>query len=371
MGKKHQSAICIFGANFMLDQLGSLQSEIDGAMDGSDIEYIHRMRVASRRMRNGLTCFKECLPGKNSKSWRDEVRRITHALGNARDLDIQMDSLNKLYNDRLDPMVKPGYQRILLRLKQRRTVAQKKVVKTLAKFQKSEILSDMHEKLEEKASSAENRYLYTPSLYQKAFKNINARLEDFLMYQEDVQVPENVEKLHAMRIAGKQLRYTLEIFAPIYNTALLPYIQIMKDLQDQLGSIHDDDVWVSWLPKFIEEEEQRIDDYFGNTGPLDRLLPGINHLIENRQNNREKTYQSFLDTWRLIEGEDAWESLKKIINAPIRLEDALEHLAETESPTDEEQEEDQALSQEMNSEMPEEQLLEEIPNTNNHDLTST
>ena len=306
MGKKHQSAICIFGANFMLEQLGSLKSEIDGAMDGSDIEYIHRMRVASRRMRNGLTCFKECLPGKSSKSWRDEVRRITHALGSARDLDIQMDCLNKLYDDRLDPVVKPGYQRILLRLKQRRTVAQKKVVKTLSKFQKSEILSDMQRRFEKKASSAENRYLYTPSLYQKAFKNIKTRLEDFLTYEEDVQVPENVEKLHAMRIAGKQLRYTLEIFAPIYDTALLPYIQIMKDLQDQLGSIHDDDVWVSWLPKFIKEEEKRIEDYFGNTGPLDRLLPGIDHLIENRQNNRENTYQSFLDTWRLIEGENAW-----------------------------------------------------------------
>ena len=68
-------------------------------------------------------------------------------------------------------------------------------------------------------------------------------------------MPENVEKLHAMRIAGKQLRYTLEIFAPIYDTALLPYIQIMKDLQDQLGSIHDDDVWVVGCPNSSKKKK--------------------------------------------------------------------------------------------------------------------
>ena len=120
MGKTVQNAVCIFGAGFMLDQLYNLQKEIDGALDGSDIEYVHRMLVASRRLRSGMTCFTDCLPKKKSKPWRDEIRRITHTLGDARDLDIQIDCLNKLYDESLASNNKPGYRRILLRLKQGR-----------------------------------------------------------------------------------------------------------------------------------------------------------------------------------------------------------------------------------------------------------
>jgi hypothetical protein len=57
-----------------------------------------------------------------------------------------------------------------------------------------------------------------------------------------------------MRIAGKHLRYTLEIFAPIYGHALDPHIRAMKNIQDLLGEIHDNDVWISWLPEFIALE---------------------------------------------------------------------------------------------------------------------
>ena len=38
-------------------------------------------------------------------------------LGNARDMDIQIAELTQLYNDELDPKYKPGYGRLLLRLK--------------------------------------------------------------------------------------------------------------------------------------------------------------------------------------------------------------------------------------------------------------
>jgi CHAD domain-containing protein len=326
MGKNEKNAICIFGASFMLDQLNNLQNENDGALIGEDIEYIHRMRVASRRLRNAMTCFKDCLPAKKVKTWGDEIRRITHSLGAARDLDIQIACINHLYNDQLDAKIKPGYQRILLRLEQKRSLVQQKVTKSLTRLQKDQTLSKMQSYFIKLTTQTENAYLYTPSLYERAFKNIHTSLEDFLSYQEAVQIPENIKQLHAMRIAGKQLRYSLEIFSPIYDTALVPYITIMKDLQDLLGNIHDDDVWVAWLPKFIEEEQERIQDYFGNTRPLKRLLTGINHLIENRQQDRDETYNTFLLTWETLLQENGWESLKAIIRAPINLEAALEHL---------------------------------------------
>ncbi len=326
MGKTIQNAVCIFGAGFILDQLYNLQKEFDGTLDGTDIEYVHRMRVATRRLRSGFTCFKDCLPKKKSKLWRDEIRRITHALGDARDLDIQIDCLNKLYDESLAPNYKPGYHRILLRLKQGRSKAQRKVTKKLKELKDNEILSEMLSRFEKLASYSGDMYLYAPSLYQRAFNNINKNLDEFLSYQEDIRDPEKMDRLHAMRIAGKQLRYTIEIFSPIYDKALLPYVQIMKEVQDLLGTIHDDDIWVSWLPKFIEEEKARVEEYFGNTSALNKLLPGINHLIENRQKDRDETYQSFIATWDTLQSENAWEYLKEIIHAPINVDAAVAYL---------------------------------------------
>ena len=95
MSRKVPEAICVFGTRFMLAQVQHLESQIDGVQLGKDIEYVHQMRVASRRLRNGMDLFRECLPGKKSKAWLDDVRNITHALGNARDMDIQIAELSR------------------------------------------------------------------------------------------------------------------------------------------------------------------------------------------------------------------------------------------------------------------------------------
>ncbi len=330
MGKKGQKVACVFGSDFILKQLINLEKDIETARNPADIEPIHRLRVTSRRLRTAINHFRDCLPEKKTHALEDDIRRLGHSLGKARDLDIQIETLNALYEEKLDQKFKPGYRRLLLRLKQQRMKAQKKVSRTLNDLQKKNSFKKMRKRLEEAATDPNEIYLYTPSLYKRAFVAINEDLDEFIGYQEFVHAPDNMEKLHAMRIAGKHLRYSMEIFAPIYKKALLPYIQMMKDIQTQLGMMHDDDVWVNWLPKFIQKEEQRVDDYFGNTGPMNRLIPGIEHLIEDRKQSREAAYQSFLAAWKTLSHENAWENLREIINAPVNIEAAMTHLAEEE-----------------------------------------
>lgn len=332
MGKKIPQAPCIFGADFMRQQVKGIEDEIENVLTGEDIEYIHRTRVASRRLRNGLELFKDCLPKKKATTWQDYIRKITHSLGKARDLDIQIALLNRLYDETLDEKYKPGFRRLLLRLKQRRAKAQKQVNRALMDLQESKSLKKMRGHFEALSANADDIYLFTPSLYQRSFTAINRALSDFLSYETYIHTPENIDKLHAMRLAGKKLRYTLEIFAPIYKQALIPHVQVMKEIQDQLGAIHDDDVWVSWLPKFIDKEQSRIEDYFGNTGPLKRLLPGLHYLQQDRTQSRDEDYQVFLSTWETLQEEDAWETLRSVIMAPINVEAALAHLESEERP---------------------------------------
>ncbi len=145
------------------------------------------------------------------------------------------------------------------------------------------------------------------------------------MHSDFIASEADSDKLHAMRIAGKRLRYTMEIFAPLYGGDLEPFILAMKEIQDTLGEFHDADVWISWLPKFVDKEKARIEDYFGNTGPLERLMPGIHHLMAYNEQIRSDTYQSFLMTWQTLADDNAWQILCELLTPPpLPLEGELE-----------------------------------------------
>ena len=106
-------------------------------------------------------------------------------------------------------------------------------------------------------------YLYTPELYKRSFEKINGARQVFSSFENAIQDPLNIKELHAMRIAGKNFRYILECFAPIYSNTLKEPISTMKNAQDLLGNIHDCDIWTIELPKFLEKEHKRTVDYFG------------------------------------------------------------------------------------------------------------
>lgn len=311
MNKEDQLNVTEFAESFIIGQIAQLKADIEGAMIGDDIEYVHRMRVASRRLRNALGIFDGFFPENYAQKWRGEMKGITKALGNARDLDIQILLIEEKNQESLDEKFRPGYERLLLRLKQKRAKAQEKVVTTIHFLQGNQTLEEMKQLLRGESPEANPRY--NPALFLIAQKAINSTLDTFLSFQEGIQAPNNVDKLHAMRIAGKHFRYTMEIFNPLYQEALTPFIEIMKEIQDQLGEIHDCDVWMTWLPEFIQQEKNRITELYGHSRPLSRLLPGIKHLIEDRTQQRLAKYESFLAKWQELVDNQTWENLRKLV----------------------------------------------------------
>ena len=93
--EKPVKAACYFGKQRLLPLLEAFAKESDGVRAAEDIEYIHRMRVASRRLRAALPLFRSCFPAKNYARWSEEIREITRALGEARDTDVQIAYLTK------------------------------------------------------------------------------------------------------------------------------------------------------------------------------------------------------------------------------------------------------------------------------------
>ena len=60
----------------------------EGAKEGTDIEFVHDMRVTSRRLRAAMDNFADCFPKKPFKKHYKKIRAITRTMGAVRDLDV-------------------------------------------------------------------------------------------------------------------------------------------------------------------------------------------------------------------------------------------------------------------------------------------
>ncbi len=298
-----------YAAAAVLERLAALEKETAGVRAGDDIEHLHRMRVASRRLRTALRVFAQCLPPRPLPVWQREVRRITRALGDARDLDVQLEFLAACNPPATQPGYRPGIARLRLRLSQRRAKLQQRVIRRLDEFESLGIADSLRDHLAALADATAS----SPALFRRAEKEITAHLEELLSFRTYVDDPNRVQELHQMRIAAKHLRYSLELFRPLFGERLDHYINAIKVIQQQLGELHDADVWRELLPAFIEKERRRTIRYFGNARSFGRLLPGIKWLQRRVVALRRSHYRAFTATWHNYESTHLWEQLLQTI----------------------------------------------------------
>jgi CHAD domain-containing protein len=288
-----------FGAGCMARQLAAIQVEIPGVQAGADLECIHRMRVASRRLRAAQAYFDDILPSSSVKKWEDIILNITSALGQARDLDIQMQTLRRFQILREKPDFLPGVEGLLSHMTARRGSAQLGVQLGVQRLIDSKLIKRVSDFLQ--ACHLEGAVTSTTPLRLLADQAISIRLKHFLSYEQFIHDPNNKTELHAMRIAAKRLRYTLELFAPLDGDEFKVWLKVIKQNQELLGAIHDCDVWIDFLPKYLVEFMP------DNSTSLD----GIILFLTNRMNNRKRLYQEFINGWERDKTANIWQRLIK------------------------------------------------------------
>jgi CHAD domain-containing protein len=84
-------------------------------------------------------------------------------------------------------------------------------------------------KWRKEASAAENASARLPKLARAYFAEV----------RETLTTNPKPAELHALRLASKRLRYTLELFRPCYAQGLEQRIKALKQLQDLLGECND------------------------------------------------------------------------------------------------------------------------------------
>lgn len=194
-----------------------------------DIENVHQLRVSTRRAMAALKVFGDLLPSRRRRWLKRQLKHIRRAAGVARDLDV--------LSARMDDFdVRNGARDMLLEtLQARRVKAQKPIVKIHDKLGGGVLKTHCEEMLERLRWQSKRD---EPSFEQAAYKWQRPVIKRF--FKASRADFTDVEKLHAFRIAGKELRYTMEIFIGAmpesYRSELYPKIETV---QGKLGEIND------------------------------------------------------------------------------------------------------------------------------------
>jgi CHAD domain-containing protein len=70
-----------------------------GVLDMGEIERVHDMRVATRRLRAALEIFEPCFPAKRHRKALKRVKALADALGERRDRDVAIEFLEGLEDE--------------------------------------------------------------------------------------------------------------------------------------------------------------------------------------------------------------------------------------------------------------------------------
>ncbi|HPJ26014.1 MAG TPA: CHAD domain-containing protein [Synergistaceae bacterium] len=308
-----EGSVCLFGAEELLVRLRGFFSEIPGVFSSEDPENLHRMRVASRRIRSALPLMEKCVSSEEYRSWRKGTRRFTRALGDARDLDVQQLFLRDLLERRvLPPEGVPGIRRLLLRLAQKRRALQKKVERVLQREAREQLLHHMERTLRQLVVHLRLRGEEQDSrnLRDRARSMLVLRLEELLALEYVLGSPDFFEGHHDLRIAVKRLRYTAELFRPLLEEERgKNCIKNLKELQTLLGNLHDLDVWKEMLPLFLEDERERTLEYYGHLRCFPQLEKGLTLLEEHVSGRREALFEEAGKLWKKLEENAFWKEL--------------------------------------------------------------
>jgi CHAD domain-containing protein len=95
---------------------GELIEHAQGVLDTGDIERVHDMRVATRRLRAALEIFEPCFPAKPYRQALAEVKRLADALGERRDRDVAIASLHG-FNEQMAAPDRRGIDSLIERLR--------------------------------------------------------------------------------------------------------------------------------------------------------------------------------------------------------------------------------------------------------------
>ncbi|MBI5109275.1 MAG: CHAD domain-containing protein [Rhodocyclales bacterium] len=221
-----------------LDCLSHLQSNHAGASDADDPEYVHQMRVATRRLRAALRMFRPVLPAGLEDTLAGPLRDLMNSLGQARDLDV-------LVAEIVSPVVRaipddPRLTDLAGAITNRQYAVRNAIRHALKQPAYGRLLLTASQLLHQSPFiDLPTPKDDAPALLPFADRRLRRLLRRIHELAESVRV-EHPPTLHELRIAIKRLRYAVEFFgAAIPGKTGSTVVKRLSGLQEELGQLND------------------------------------------------------------------------------------------------------------------------------------
>ena len=298
-------------------RLGEMCTMRERALDSSDPDGVHDMRVASRRLRSALRDFLPYARRRPMAKSLQEIKEIADALGQVRDQDVAIIALEKLAT-KAPPMVSDGIRELAKIRGARRAEAQEELIPILEEACLTHLKSDFLPAVTAAIKPAPGRKKSrqsTPSAGSITYREVARatileRLKELEKRSDSLYHPLKIKPLHKMRIAAKRLRYALELFQPCWGHQLTVVARKLAALQSSLGELHDCDVWIG---NFGDDLSGRPNSPSLTTdtesGAVSLWL--LDHFVKVRT----KHLRAALARWREWEANDLSEQLRKIVQS--------------------------------------------------------
>ncbi len=230
-----------------------------GSRLGEDIEAVHDMRVATRRMRSAFRIFKPYYRRKVIRPLIRGLRQAGGALGEVRDMDVFIEKL-EAYQASPPENGEHSLEPLLAVCHQRRDQARDALITYLNSPDFASFVEGFDRFLttpEAGALAPGDLEGGTPPAY--LVRHVVPRLVytnyEAVRAYETVLDHARIETLHALRIEFKRLRYALEFFEEVLGPEARSVISEVKVMQDHLGDLNDAQVAGDFLRDFISEYE--------------------------------------------------------------------------------------------------------------------
>jgi triphosphatase len=280
---------------------GALLAREAGTRLGDDIEELHDMRVASRRLRASLQLFTDVLPA-GVLALQDDLRWLGEALGAVRDLDVQLEQLEQWIAaaDRPDQDALKGLR---LLLQDQRREARASMLEALDSRRYTLFVNRCRRTLRARHTRRSGRAplparAVAPDL-------IESRLRRFRKRAERIGPDSPASAYHRLRIDVKRLRYALEFLVDLYPGRTRRLIERLVALQDILG-LHQD-------AQVAHERLWQLASEHGSELPAETIF-AMGEIAERYRHSMAELRNRFTPAYRRTKGK-SWKSFLKRIEA--------------------------------------------------------
>ena len=276
------------------------------ALDWSDPEGVHSMRVASRRLRSMLRDFLPYLPKRSFASALKQFKRLADALGEVRDQDVAIQVLEDI-EKKAPAEHATALNQFIAKRKELREHHRSELKALLGKNELKKLESDFASAIEYATSTAERkRKRVTPPAFSKVSQAIiRDRLKEMEKRSDGLFRPLDVEALHQLRIATKRLRYAIELLAPCFPRSITSHAKRAARLQTTLGDLHDCDSWILNIGDEIGPAKKE-----GAVEQIAAFTWLLNHFVKLRTKHLHRAFSR----WREWEAHDTSGKLRAVLN---------------------------------------------------------